>query len=80
MKKGGHTELVSTDDQDGLVDLESEHLRLDKAEGLAVDLDESFAGLLFSNQYCFPFARPVVSFIRAQRTLQWATAKHFVSH
>lgn len=48
---GGHTELVSTDDQDRLVDLESQQLGLDEVEGLAVDLDESFTGLYISNQY-----------------------------
>jgi len=45
------TELVHADDQDGLVDLESQRLGLDKVEGLAVDLDESFTGLYVSAQY-----------------------------
>jgi hypothetical protein len=40
-----HTELVHADDQDGLVDLESQRLGLDQVEGLAVDLDEAFTGL-----------------------------------
>jgi hypothetical protein len=45
------TELVHADDQDGLVDLESQRLRLDQAEGLAVDLDKSFTGLYVATQY-----------------------------
>lgn len=36
-------ELVSADDQEGLVDLEAQDLRLDQREGLAVDLDEALA-------------------------------------
>lgn len=39
------TELVKAEDEDGLVDLESQDLRLNKAEGLAVDLDEALASL-----------------------------------
>ena len=45
------TELVHADDQDGLVDLESQRLGLDEVEGLAVDLDKSFTGLYISAQY-----------------------------
>lgn len=40
-----HTELVKTEDEDGLVDLEAQDLRLDKRQGLAVDLDQALAGL-----------------------------------
>lgn len=36
-------ELVGTDDEERLVDLEAEDLRLDQREGLAVDLDETLA-------------------------------------
>lgn len=37
------TELVQTEEEDGLVDLEAENLRLNKAQRLAVDLDEALA-------------------------------------
>ena len=37
------TELVQTEEEDGLVDLEAQNLGLDKAQGLAVDLDEALA-------------------------------------
>lgn len=37
------TELVQTEEEDGLVDLEAQDLGLDKAQGLAVDLDEALA-------------------------------------
>ena len=37
------TELVEAEDEDGLVDLEAQNLGLDKAQGLAVDLDEALA-------------------------------------
>jgi len=36
-------ELVQTEEEDGLVDLEAQNLGLDKAQGLAVDLDEALA-------------------------------------
>lgn len=39
------TEFVQTQDQKRLVDLESEDLRLNEGEGLAVDLDKALAGL-----------------------------------
>ena len=39
--------LVETNDQEGFVDLEPQNLGLDEVEGLSVDLDESFPGLLF---------------------------------
>ena len=44
-------EFLKTDNQEGFVDLESEDLWLDKVEGLSVDLDESFTGLVPSCQY-----------------------------
>jgi hypothetical protein len=37
------TELVQTEEEDGLVDLEAQNLGLNKAQGLAVDLDEALA-------------------------------------
>jgi hypothetical protein len=37
------TELVQTEEEDGLVDLEAQNLGLDKAQGLAVDLDKALA-------------------------------------
>ncbi len=40
-------ELVQTNDQEGLVDLESKDLGLDQVEGLSIDLDESFTSLYF---------------------------------
>jgi hypothetical protein len=39
------TELVNAEDQDGLVDLESQDLGLDKGKRLSVDLDETLTGL-----------------------------------
>jgi hypothetical protein len=39
------TELVNAEDQDGLVDLESQDLGLDKGKRLSVDLDETLSGL-----------------------------------
>lgn len=37
------TELVESKDEDGLVDLESQDLRLNERERLAVDLDQALA-------------------------------------
>jgi hypothetical protein len=39
------TELVNTEDEDGLVDLKSQDLGLDKGKRLSVDLDETLSGL-----------------------------------
>ena len=39
------TELVQTEEEDGLVDLEAQDGGLDEAQGLAVDLDEALARL-----------------------------------
>jgi hypothetical protein len=39
------TELVNAEDEERLVDLESQDLGLDKGEGLSVDLDEALTGL-----------------------------------
>lgn len=70
------TELVNAEDEDGLVDLEAEDLRLDERERLSVDLDEALASLDISVQYdsrhgswlrCVPCSgRPLghVSFLR----------------
>lgn len=43
--RGRRTELVQTEEEDGLVDLEAQDRGLDEAQGLAVDLDEALAGL-----------------------------------
>lgn len=43
------TELVETEDQERLVDLEAQNLRLDEVERPAVDLDEALAGLAVSD-------------------------------
>ena len=40
---GTRTELVQTEEEDGLVDLEAKDGGLDKAQGLAVDLNEALA-------------------------------------
>jgi hypothetical protein len=45
------TELVSAEDQDGLVDLESQDLGLDEGERLSVNLDKTLAGLLNRCKY-----------------------------
>lgn len=42
---GLRTELVHAEDQDGLVDLESQKLGLHQRKRLSVDLDKSFTGL-----------------------------------
>jgi len=42
---GVRTELVNTEDQDGLVDLESQDLGLDQGKRLSVDLDQTLSGL-----------------------------------
>jgi hypothetical protein len=42
---GTRTELVQTEEEDGLVDLEAQDSGLDEAQRLAVDLDEALAGL-----------------------------------
>jgi hypothetical protein len=39
------TELVNAEDQDWLVDLESEDFRLNQGKRLSVDLDETLSGL-----------------------------------
>lgn len=44
-------ELVEADNQEGLVDLESQDLGLDEVEGLSVDLDQSLTSLFSSRQY-----------------------------
>ena len=51
MRGACRTELVNTEDQDGLVDLESEDLRLDEGQRLSVDLDEALAGLKIDCEY-----------------------------
>lgn len=47
-----HTEFVETEDEEGLVDLESEDLWLDESEGLSVNLDETFASLAVGDGGC----------------------------
>lgn len=42
-------ELVEADDEEGLVDLEAEDLRLHEGEGAAVDLDETATSLIVSH-------------------------------
>lgn len=44
-------ELVETDNQEGLVDLESQDLGLDEVERLSVDLDKTLTSLFPSCQY-----------------------------
>jgi hypothetical protein len=43
---GVRTELVNTEDQDRLVDLESQDLGLNQGKRLSVDLDKTLSGLL----------------------------------
>jgi hypothetical protein len=45
------TELVKAEDQEGLVDLESQDLGLDQGKRLSVDLDEALTGLELSREY-----------------------------
>ena len=45
------TELVNTQDQDGLVDLESQDLGLDEGKRLSVNLDETLSGLNIHSKY-----------------------------
>lgn len=63
------SELVEADNQEGLVDLESQDLGLDEVEGLAVDLNQSLTSLIFFSSVSYP---PV--YLAVVRTLQWATA------
>jgi hypothetical protein len=50
-------ELLETNDEEGLVDLESQDLGLDKIERLSVDLNESLAGLFSTlSAFCPPCA------------------------
>ena len=44
-------ELVETNNEEGLVDLESQDLGLDEVERFAVDLNKSLTGLIPSCQY-----------------------------
>lgn len=69
---GVRTELVKTEDQDGLVDLEAQDLGLDKGKRLSVDLDETLTSLLHDCYYIVSIAR--ARSLRRMRTLQWATA------
>jgi hypothetical protein len=45
------TKFVETEDEERLVDLESEDLWLDEGEGLSVNLDEAFASLCVSCEF-----------------------------
>jgi hypothetical protein len=45
LRRGVRTELVNAEDQDGLVDLESQDLGLDQGKRLSVDLDQTLTGL-----------------------------------
>lgn len=54
---GVRTELVKTEDQDGLVDLEAQDLGLDKGKRLSVDLDETLTSLLHDCYYIVSNAR-----------------------
>lgn len=67
------TELVKTEDQDGLVDLEAEDLGLDEGKRLSVDLDEALASLCESSVW-LSCEYGCVCVRAAERTLQWATA------
>lgn len=69
-------ESVETNDQEGLVDLESQDLRLNQVQRLSVDLDKSLSGLYLSHQYIYsssPQCKHIV-LVDGMRTLQWATA------
>jgi hypothetical protein len=46
---GARTELIETENQDGLIDLEAEQLGLHEAERLSVDLNEALASLDISS-------------------------------
>lgn len=46
-------ELVESDDEKRLVDLESQDLGLDQVEGLSVDLDKTLTGLFPLCQYSY---------------------------
>jgi hypothetical protein len=55
------TELVKTEDQDGLVDLEAKDLGLDKGKRLSVDLDETLTSLYILRKYPVSNARALVA-------------------
>jgi hypothetical protein len=65
------TELVNTEDQDGLVNLESQDLGLDEGKRLSVNLDETLSCLKFHRKYA---VRLRVRSWHCVCTLQWATA------
>lgn len=70
-------ESVETNNKEGLVDLESQDLRLNQVQRLSVDLDKSLSGLYPSNQYISSLAfccEHVKFLIDGVHTLQWATA------
>jgi hypothetical protein len=55
--QGCHTELVSSEDQNWLVDLEPEERRLDEGERSAIHFDETVTGfavshLVFQSVFC----------------------------
>jgi hypothetical protein len=68
---GVRTELVNTEDQDRLVDLESQDLGLDQGKRLSVDLDKTLSGLYYQCEY---IVRVRVRSWQWWCTLQWATA------
>lgn len=49
---GGHTEFVESENEDWLVDLESEDLWLNKRQRLAVDLDQALTLLAVCDSGC----------------------------
>jgi len=54
-------ELLEADDEEGLVDLESQDLWLNKVEGLAVNLDKSFSCLF--PQSCQYASSPILMWV-----------------
>lgn len=63
-------ELVEADDQEGLVDLESQDLGLDQAEGLSVDLDQSLTSL-FLLVSILPLSIYLSSFVPCSERRPW---------
>ena len=63
------SELVEADNQEGLVDLESQDLGLDEVKRLSVNLNQSLASLIPILSVSYPPVQRVIV-----HTLQWATA------
>ena len=65
------TKLVKAEDEDRLVDLESQDLRLDERQRLAVDLDEALAGLAVGDGGGSPLLAEALHALGGRRHVGW---------